>query len=312
MNINANNLFGHINYGDPQIYKNVAFIPLYSNSSPSLEYRTMPELNMGSDLEISEIGGGSVGKLSVTNNTDGFVLLVDGEEVMGAKQNRAFNTTMMIEPRQSSILQVSCTESGRWSPSFHNYFGDSGVVMPSAARYNRKRSVDESLASRGEFKSDQRQVWEDINDLQDLAGETTSTSAMRDVYESQSNALAEFVNAFDYHSGQIGIAVLIDNDVVGLEMFSRSSAMKKMAPKIIKSYGMDVNLGRISDIKHDKISDIPMFLKKINNMNPACFKSEGVGWDYRFEADNISGSALICEDEMVHASFYNGNRLYQS
>jgi len=311
MNMNTNNLFSHINYGDPQIYHNVAFIPLYSGSSPTMEYRTMPELDMGSDLEISEIGSGSVGKLSVTNNTDDFVLLVDGEEVMGAKQNRAFNATMMIEPRQSRILQVSCTESGRWSGSFHNYFGDSGVVMPSAARYNKKRSVDESLLSTGEFKSDQRQVWEDIEDLQDLSGETASTSAMRDVYEAQSNALDEFVNAFNYHSGQIGIAVLIDNDVVGLEMFSRESAMKKMAPKIIRSYGLDVNLGRISDVKRDKVADVSMFLNKVNNINPVCFKSEGVGWDYRFEADNISGSALVCKDEIVHASFYNGNRLYQ-
>ena len=42
------------------------------------------------------------------------VLLLDGEELIGAKQNRVVNLTILAPPKQVIVIPVSCVEAGRW------------------------------------------------------------------------------------------------------------------------------------------------------------------------------------------------------
>ena len=67
-------------------------------------------------VEITEVSeGGSVPELQVVNETGRHVLLFDGEELKGAKQNRILNSTILVEAGSRLTVPVSCTESGRWS-----------------------------------------------------------------------------------------------------------------------------------------------------------------------------------------------------
>lgn len=50
----------------------------------------------------------------VTNNAVTPLILVDGDEITGAKQNRIVNTTILIPPKTTMAVSVSCTEHGRW------------------------------------------------------------------------------------------------------------------------------------------------------------------------------------------------------
>ncbi len=58
---------------------------------------------------------GSVPDLRVINRAEKMVLILDGEELVGAKQNRIVNTTILVAAQSTLVIPVSCVEQGRWS-----------------------------------------------------------------------------------------------------------------------------------------------------------------------------------------------------
>ena len=57
---------------------------------------------------------GSVPELVALNPLETSVLLYDGEELLGAKQNRILNVTVLVAAASETRIPVSCVEEGRW------------------------------------------------------------------------------------------------------------------------------------------------------------------------------------------------------
>jgi len=313
-----NQLLEQIELGESKSFGQLSVIPIFSSAEPKLSYVTLPEVLGGRKLRISELeGGASVRELSVINEGRDWVLLVDGEELIGALQNRVLNTTIIVHPMSRLSIPVSCTEHGRWSYKSRD-FADSGVVMPFRTRYNKKLSVDSELGSSGTYRSNQSRVWEDISQMSLIADETSPTGAMRDVYESRMSSLEQYTDALKPVPGQKGMAVLIGGEVAGMEIFSRESAFRSLAPKLIKSYAMDVVLEGLSGSSAPAPEVAKAFADDLAGLPSKRYESAGAGWDYRFTGDRVTGSALSYRNEVIYASFYNKrlamkfNRSYRS
>lgn len=63
----------------------------------TFQYRTLGEGLASGDVSITEVSkAGSVPELMATNRGKLPVLLLDGEELVGAKQNRVLNTSILL------------------------------------------------------------------------------------------------------------------------------------------------------------------------------------------------------------------------
>ena len=85
---------------------------------------------------------GSVPELKVFNGLSQPVLLLDGEELIGAKQNRVLNLTIMVPADTEMMIPVSCVEAGRWQ-----HISD-GFVAADRTQFARGRAKKLSQVSR--------------------------------------------------------------------------------------------------------------------------------------------------------------------
>ena len=155
-----------VQFAEVQIYRNIAIVPLIAPADGAFQYRTLGEALAASDIAITEVStAGSVPDLLVVNRANKAVLLVDGEELAGAKQNRVLNSSILLKERSETTIPVSCTEQGRWAYA-SQAFSESGNVMAYKSRSRKTRSVQRSLEASEGHKSDQGEVWDGIAELQ--------------------------------------------------------------------------------------------------------------------------------------------------
>ena len=103
-----------IQLGEPVEHRGVVVVPLFPRLKPRAQYVTLEEaLPLG--FRVAEVdAAGSVPELAVANPLDSNVLLYDGEELLGAKQNRILNVTVLVAAQSETRIPVSCVEEGRW------------------------------------------------------------------------------------------------------------------------------------------------------------------------------------------------------
>ena len=300
----------NLKLGEMLIHNELAVVPLFCTTVGGPEYVTLKEALDGGGLTISEVSeGGSVPELKVINACNRHVLLVDGEELAGAKQNRVLNTTILVAAGASALIPVSCTEQGRWSYRSAR-FEDSDVCMPPSQRSRKNASVSCSLEASHSFRSDQGEVWDSIQALHTSHRTSSGTGAMKDAYEAKREDLNSYLEAFPCQEGQCGMAVLIKGRVAGVEMVSRPEAYRHLHAKLLQSYAMDIPQARPGQSGPVR-AKVRKILERMMSAAEQRFPSVGLGEDCRYTAKGLLGSALQVEEWLVHLAFFRSSEQQQ-
>ena len=298
-------------------FENMTVFELLRPQNGGPEYITLKEAIERSVFSVTETSeGGSVPELMVANKGDVPVLLLDGEELRGAKQNRILNTTILVAPKSSIKVPVSCVEHGRWSYQSRE-FAESGNVMHREMRALNVRQVNESLRSVKQFRSDQGEIWDKVAELACDMAVPSTTGAMRDVFEAKGADLDGYLKSFRLADGQKGVLVFVDGQPAGMDFVSRDAAFAMLFPKLVKSYAMEAMLLR-ERRKHGRgkgdagkalvtptADGAREFLKRAAASDEKKYESVGLGWSYRYAGPGIVGSALAFNDKVVHMAFFN-------
>ncbi|MGD9347942.1 MAG: hypothetical protein PVH84_18915 [Candidatus Aminicenantes bacterium] len=291
-------------FGELLHFQNMGILPLLTSLDDSPEYLTLKEALEKQVLVITEVSHeGSVPELKVINSADIPVLLLDGEEVVGAKQNRVLNTTILVKEKSELVIPVSCTEQGRWSYR-EREFSDSDTLMSTKLRRIKAQTVSDTLADSKEFRSDQGTVWTAIHEMSEEAGARSETGAMKAAYETKMDDLNDYLKAFALVPDQKGLIAFIDGEVVGFDFVSRESAYTILHPKLLKSYAMDAILQKTKLTETPDVTKAKQFIERAQKCKEKKYESVGKGWDYRFEGKSLVGSALKFGNKVIHMAFF--------
>ncbi|MCJ7686842.1 MAG: hypothetical protein MUO68_21385 [Desulfobacteraceae bacterium] len=299
------NFLEQLKVGRKQSHKNLALYPLLSTYSIGLEYLLLDEALNENLMEVVEVDSdGSVPELKVVNKSPKMILILDGEELVGAKQNRIVNTTILVQRNSSLVIPVSCVEHGRWSydsPRFHSQ----KRMMSSNLRAMKTEQVNYSVRSSGEFRADQSAIWDGIAEKADRMEAPSPTGAMAAIYDKEMPSIEEYVKHFRLINSQVGAIFMINGKVVGLDAFGKPGTFSKVFKKLLESYALDAIDWYDPDKEHKALkSEATRFRKSALSANSETRPSVGLGTDFRLESKKIAGFALALDDQLLHISIF--------
>ena len=296
---------GQVKVGRKQSFKNLSIFPLLSTYGLDLEYLLLDEALAEGLVEVAEVDTeGSVPDLKVINKSPEMILILDGEELVGAKQNRIMNTTILIEGKSTTIVPVSCVEQGRWSYDSPR-FSSKERMMSAGLRAMKSEQVQFSLRSSGDYRSDQGTIWNEISEKAGRRGATSPSMAMASIYEKDMPSIQEYVKHFKLIDSQVGAIFMIYGKVAGLDSFGKPDSFSKVFKKLIESYALDAIDWFDSEKEHKALkSEVTRFMKSSQTVHVESRESIGLGRDLRIESKRITGFALSLDDQILHLSIF--------
>jgi hypothetical protein len=294
-----------IQIGAEQSYKNLAIYPVLSDYVIPFDYLTLDEALSEDLIEVVEIDrGGSVPELRVINKSEKMVLILDGEELVGAKQNRIVNTTILIPAMETVVIPVSCVEEGRWSYDTDRFHSEERIMAP-MMRAAKASQVNLSLRQSGDFRSDQGAIWNEISAKASRRKAESDSMAMAAIYKKDQSNINDYLENFAMVDSQIGAIFLINGKVVGMDCFGKPETFEKTFKKIIESYALDAIdwFDSKVEFKASK-TKVNNFVETANEAQVETHPSVGLGTDCRLDSNKCTGFALSHEDQVVHLSVF--------
>jgi len=286
--------------GEPVCHRNLQMIPLFAPRAayPERDYLLFEEAAAQSLAQVTEVSpSGSVPELRVVNDADLPVLLLDGEELIGAKQNRVLNLTVLVAARSTTSIPVSCVEAGRWHMESAT-FRAAPHAQPSGSRASRAASVSASMRSEGSRRSDQQSVWDDIRVRCLRMGSSSPTGAMNQMFEDHKPAIDGFVNNLRPCEGQGGALFRLKSRVLSLDLFDHPATLARVLPKLVRSAALDaIDPALEQDAAGDSTAD---FLARIAGSSVDCKPGVSLGDDFRIASAHSTGGALAWQGRFVH------------
>ena len=226
-------------------HRNLTLVPLRGEGHQLRfqDYMLAAEAINAGLLTVTEIDeSGSVPELLAVNDADNPVLLIDGEELQGAKQNRIMDTSILLAGKSKTRIPVACVEQGRWSHTSREF--KTGNYAPSKLRQRKSCDVMHCLEAEGVAHSDQSAVWNCVDEALHHCHMESPTAAMSDAMDSQTKVLDRYRQALPYPSGACGVVAAVDGQFIAADAFDSPATLEVIWPRLIASYAMDAETAK--------------------------------------------------------------------
>ena len=289
-----------------QSYKNLAVYPLLSEYAVTLDYLTLDEAMSQDAIDVVEIDrGGSVPELKVINKSGKMILILDGEELVGAKQNRIVNTTILVAANATTVIPVSCVEQGRWAYTSNKFVSEQRRMAPEM-RATLAADVSFSLKRDRGYRSDQIALWDRISAKADRLDVMSDSMEMAAIYRKETPTIKEYIDHFELADHQIGAVFLINGKVVGMDCFGKAETFSKTYRKLTESYALDAIDMSETEKKYKVYKrDAEKLLKTAGSGRVESHASVGLGTDCRLESKSLTGFALAHKEQILHMSLFS-------
>jgi hypothetical protein len=287
--------------GEPVTHGALTVVPLLAPNHDDPDWLTLAEA--GDRARITEVSeAGSVPFLKVANGADRPLLLLDGEELIGAKQNRILNTTVLVAARTELTIPVSCVEQGRWGYRGRQLRpGDASLYA--SMRAEKADHVSRSVRQGRGHHADQGMLWSRIAQRAVQHSVESPTGAMRDFYTRYDTEMTAARQALAAQPSQVGALVYISGRWVGLDLLAGPRLFSRVWSRLCAGYVADA-IGL--EAKPHPGFDAGAVLATLGQSETESAPAVGVGAEYRLATPGLAGAALVAEQRVAHVMAFPG------
>lgn len=292
--------------GTAQRHRALTVFPLCTPGPVELPYQLLVDALHAQSLRITEVGSGTVPELQAENLGADPVFVVDGEQLIGARQNRMTNRSLLLRAHSKTLIPVSCMEQGRWH-FVSDQFAASPQHSPSKVR-RQAREVESEQAATGApvpqaaLSQAQGRVWESIAEHAGTLGAHSATGALNEIYDSRANDLNEWVRSFPAVEGQVGLLAFLGGRPLGLDVIGGRTLYARVHERLVRGYAMD-GLATRSRAREVLPGTAQQYLDEVREAGRIASPTAGQGI-YHILSGAVVGGELLDRERVAHLSAF--------
>jgi hypothetical protein len=288
--------------GTPLAYAELSFFPLFWPESDVPPYVLLSHAIANGTAVVEEISeNGSVPHLRLVNKALRPLLIVEGEILVGAKQNRMVNVTTLVAAKSTFTLPVSCVEQGRWH--FRSRSFESQFCAPPSLRQKKLRSVQRNRRSGGEARSDQGEVWEEVQRCLAATNVESETQSLADGLAQSKRRIDADRQRLELPPDAAGVVVAQAGRIVGMDLFDAPTTFTALWPRLVEGYVFDCQQ-RPGQVKPQHSVAVDEFLKTVAGQARHHPTALGLGDELEINGGELVGAALIYDSRICHLSAF--------
>lgn len=299
------NYLSNLCLGETLHFRNLTLYPIFNHNGQGVDYlllKSAIDANQAVVEEVSEQG--QVNQLMIHNRCEKPILVPEGEILIGAKQNRVVNITLLVAAFSTLRIPVSCVERGRWR--FTSSTFQSAHYAHPKLRGKKLQSVQACRAASGAAFSDQGEVWNEVAENLHELHACSHTDSVTDGYESAEERLHEYRGHFDLPGETTGVLVSINNRIAGLDCFDSSKIFQQCWERLSDSYFMEA-VSKIADEQAGSRERADEYLNQIKESIEICDPSIGLGHELAVRRSNFAGSGVWYSNSLCHLSAFSAD-----
>lgn len=303
MNILENALTDTVSVAEPDVVGPLAVFPLIGTQRPALRYLAFAQA-VARGVSVRELPeDASVNALLVANPLEQPVLLYEGEEVLGAQQNRTIDDSGLVPPGMELQVPVHCVEAHRWDASRS---GEAFAPAPQVAYPDFRRAKSELKRQRQHAavraSAEQGAVWSMVAEKAQRHGVASPTAALHDVFERRREQLSALAGAVAVRPGQVGMLAAIGGRFVVVDYISDPGAFAALHAPLVQGYALDAVESKETD--PPTLSGAGFFLEALCDVDPVrteglAPRTVGLGKLVRVDSPHAAGTALVHDGERI-------------
>jgi hypothetical protein len=294
----ADELYSELSVGNPLVYGNLAVYPIYlpGGGEKLGDILTLDEALDTGKFKITELEeGASVNLLEVHNKTNKYVVLLAGQIIHGAKQDRIISYDTVIPPKTTYYVDVFCVEAGRWN-EVSDSFSYKGEIAPSKIRYSSQEEQNQGA------------IWDSVSTINQENKVYSDSEALSASYNSKNyqELMDKYRAAFGNiakDSDVVGVLAVSEGSVQAGDIFANHDLFAKVWDRLLTSYSMDAalssGLGSLPSV--EKMEE---YLAQLQNADRKSVYQDEIQQRSDLSGDGVNAYELKYADKKLHINLY--------
>jgi len=289
----------------------ITIAQLCHEPSNSLEYISIHNAFRTNSVKVEEVSeSGNVNELFLTNLSNKYLFIMDGDILKGAKQNRVVNTSILVGPNKKMFIPVSCVEQGRWNYRSDKFRPSDEVAHGKIRREKSMNIYFNEGSGKEKYQANQSQVWGNVEESMGQLGVFSSTASHSDTFREKQKDFTKLISKITLNKNANGLAYFVNGTLSGIEIFNRNDVYADYFEKLKYAIAMDAEIKLLTRVESESISDdkvIEDILYCIDDFNNQLDKIDscegaGLGVESRLVTDKEVYYDLTYQKQTVHQS----------